>query len=301
MSSTAQSYLAGLIGDGVLPSLTPPLHEAEADAQGLRCIYRPLDLEVMGRPAADVGDLVRAARDLGFNALNITHPCKQLVVAHLDEIGPSAQALGACNTVVIDHANGGRLIGHNTDVTGFAAGLFAAIPDADLTRVVQIGTGGAGAAVAHALLAAGAGRLDLVDLDATRREERKAALLQSFPDAEVATHTPDDLPGLVPAATGLVNATPVGMHHHPGTPLDVALLGPRLWVADIVYRPTITALISAARAVGCATMDGGWMTVGQAVDAFALMTGRVADARRMREHFGALVAAEDAAAGVENA
>ena len=65
MSTSSQSYLAGLIGSGVTISLTPPMHEAEADHHGLRCIYRPIDLDVLGRPADAVGDLVRAGRDGG--------------------------------------------------------------------------------------------------------------------------------------------------------------------------------------------------------------------------------------------
>ena len=86
MSTRQESYLAGLIGDGVLPSLTPPIHEREAEHHGLRCVYRPVDLHVLGLGADAVGPLLRAGRDLGFNGFNITHPCKQVVIAELDAI-----------------------------------------------------------------------------------------------------------------------------------------------------------------------------------------------------------------------
>ena len=86
-------------------------------------------------------------------------------------------------------------------------------------------------------------------------------------------------------ADGLVNATPMGMHSHPGAPLDIGLLEPRLWVADIVYFPLETALLGAARARGCRTLDGSGMAVHQAVAAFEIFTGRRADAERMRRSF----------------
>lgn len=132
------SFLVGLVGSGIGPSLSPALHEREADRQGLRYLYRLIDIDSLGVEAHAVGDLVRAARDLGFDGLNITHPCKQLVIEHLDGLDPQAEALGAVNTVVFED---GRAIGHNTDVTGFAASFARGLPDAPLERVVQLGAG----------------------------------------------------------------------------------------------------------------------------------------------------------------
>ena len=152
MSNRTESYLVGLVGDGVMPSLTPHMHEREGDVQGLRYLYRPIDLLELGLPGDAVGELLQSARSLGFNGLNITHPCKQLVLEHLDEVSPDARRLGAVNTVVI---RDGRFIGHNTDFSGFAAALASGLPGAQLDRVVQLGAGGAGSAVAYALLTAG--------------------------------------------------------------------------------------------------------------------------------------------------
>lgn len=287
MNTTAQSYLAGLIGAGVTPSLTPVLHEAEADHHGLRCIYRAVDLTVLGREPSDVGDLLRTGRDLGFNAFNVTHPCKQIVLGHLDEVGERAATLGAVNTVLI---RGRRLCGYNTDVTGFGWALAHGLRGPDLTRVAQFGTGGAGAAVSYALLEAGVERLDLLDLDPARAADQVQRLSAHFPGAHIEAHPVEMALDLVPAATGIVNATPIGMADHPGSALDLDLLHAGQWVADIVYRPLQTELIVGARERGCAVLDGGWMAVGQAVDAFELMTGRSADSERMRAHFLQLVA-----------
>ncbi|MCC2660913.1 MAG: shikimate dehydrogenase [Arthrobacter sp.] len=292
MSNPTESYLIGLVGDGVMPSLSPHMHEREGDLQGLRYLYRPIDLHELDLPAAAIGDLLLSASRMGYNGLNITHPCKQLVLQHLDEVTPDAEKLGAVNTVVIQD---GRFIGHNTDFSGFAAALAAGLPNARLDRVVQLGAGGAGSAVAYALLTAGVQTLDLVDMDPARGAERAAELAGFFPDRTITARTTAELPQLMPLADGLVHCTPVGMAAHPGLPLDISLVESRHWVADIVYRPIETELVREARAKGCEVLDGGRMAVGQAADAFRIFTGLDADAERMRTHFLELIAAEEVA------
>ncbi|MGW5609095.1 shikimate dehydrogenase [Streptomyces sp. NPDC003753] len=272
------SYLVGLIGSGIGPSLSPALHEREADRQGLRYLYRLIDLDRLGAGPAAVGDLVRAARDLGFDGLNITHPCKQLVIPHLDALAPQAEALGAVNTVVFED---GRAVGHNTDVTGFAASFARGLRDAPLDRVVQLGAGGAGAAVAHALLTLGAGHVAVVDALPERAADLAASLGRHFGAERAAGAGLDALPVVLTGADGLVHATPTGMAAHPGLPLPARLLHPGLWVAEVVYRPLETELLRTARALGCATLDGGGMAVFQAADAFRLFTGREPDSTRM--------------------
>ncbi|CAL9582395.1 Quinate_shikimate dehydrogenase (NAD(+)) [Streptomyces sp. enrichment culture] len=272
------SYLVGLIGSGIGPSLSPALHEREADRQGLRYLYRLIDIDTLGVPPEAVGDLVRAARDLGFDGLNITHPCKQLVLAHLDEIAPRAEALGAVNTVVFD---GGRAVGHNTDATGFAASFARGLPDVPLERVVQLGAGGAGAAVAHATLTLGAERVTVVDALPGRAAALATSLERHFGPGRAACAAPDRLAELIARADGIVHATPTGMAAHPGLPLPAELLHPGLWVAEVVYRPLETELVRTARALGCAVLDGGGMAAYQAADAFRLFTGREPDSARM--------------------
>ena len=280
------SYLVGLIGSGIGPSLSPALHEREAGRQGLRYLYRLIDIDVLGAPPEAVGELVRGARDLGFDGLNITHPCKQLVIEHLDALAPQAEALGAVNTVVFEAD--GRAVGHNTDVTGFAASFARGLPDASLERVVQIGAGGAGAAVAHATLTLGAERVTVVDALADRAVDLAGALNRHFGAGRAVAATPDRFPEVLAGADGLVHATPTGMAAHPGLPLPAELLRAELWVAEVVYRPLETELVRTARALGCAVLDGGGMAVFQAADAFRLFTGREPDAARMLADIGEL-------------
>ncbi|MFB7287413.1 shikimate dehydrogenase [Actinacidiphila glaucinigra] len=291
------SYLVGLIGSGIGPSLSPALHEREAVRQGLRLVYRLLDLDVLGVPPSAVGRLVRAARDTGYDGLNITHPCKQLVIEHLDALSPQAEALGAVNTVVF---RDGRATGHNTDVTGFATSFARGLPDVPMESVVQLGAGGAGAAVAHALLTLGTGRLTVVDALADRAADLAAALERHFGPGRAAAGVPAGLPALLPPADGLVHATPTGMAAHPGLPLPARLLRPRLWVAEVVYRPLETELLRTARASGCATLDGGGMAAFQAADAFRLFTGREPGSARMLADIAELAAGAPGAAGAWN-
>ncbi|SNR23565.1 shikimate dehydrogenase [Blastococcus mobilis] len=286
MSGSSHSYLIGLVGNGIGPSLTPALHEREADELGIRYLYRRLDLDVLGRPATAVGEILGAAQLAGYDGLNITHPCKQLVLDHLDELSPDAAALGAVNTVVLSD---GRMVGHNTDWSGFARSFDRGLPDAPLTSVVLLGAGGAGAAVAHALLTLGTARLTILDVDQWRARGLATALSDRFGPGRALGGAADDLADALATVDGLVHATPTGMAAHPGLPLPADLLRPDLWVADIVYRPLETALVRTARDLGCRVLDGGGMAVFQAVDAFKLFTGVEPDADRMLAHFTALV------------
>jgi len=183
----------------------------------------------------------------------------------------------------------GRLVGHNTDGSGWAWGFRRVLPDAELSRVVLLGAGGAGAAIAHAVLK----QLDARQLVVNDREPDKAAELVDTLNRLYGAHravAENDQARALQGATGLIHATPTGMDKLPGLPLPRALLRPDLWVSEIVYFPIETALLKAARALGCRTVDGGHMAVGQAVGAFRLFTGREPDPARMDAHFRRLLA-----------
>jgi shikimate dehydrogenase len=291
VTSGADRFLVGLIGASVGVSLSPPLHEQEADELGLRYLYHLIDIDSLRLPAGDVGELVACAQRLGFTGLNITHPCKQTVVPSLNELSREAAAVGAVNTVVFD---GERSVGHNTDWSGFVDGFIRGLPDAPLGDVVLLGAGGAGAAVAHAMLTLGVRRLAVLDLDRGRADRLVGALRRAHRAGGPWTVTADgvgSLPERLRAADGLINATPVGMTPRLGSPVPAELLRPELWVADVVYRPLETELLRNARDRGCPTLSGGGMVVFQAAAAFRLFTGREPDSERMYRHFQSLTSA----------
>jgi len=276
--------LLGLIGAGIQRSMSPALQEEEGRHHGLQVHYQLIDLDAAGVGAEVLPELIRAVRVIGFAGLNISYPCKQSVIPLLDSLSEEAKAIGAVNTVVRE-AN--RLVGHNTDGSGWSWGFRRALPQADLSRVVLLGAGGAGSACADAVLRLGAAQLVIVDQDAARAAALAARLNGHLPGARA--RASKDLRAALADASGLIHATPTGMAQVPGMAVPEQLLRRAMWVSDIVYVPLETPLLKAARRIGCATVDGGHMNVGQAVRGFKLFTGRDADAARMEAHFRACV------------
>lgn len=284
------AYQVGLIGADIQLSKSPALHMREGRAHGLDYTYELVDINVRDVTETALPDLLAELEARGFAGTNITHPFKQAVIAHLDELSEDARMLGAVNTVVFKD---GKRIGHNTDWYGFYESFQRGLPNARRDRALLIGAGGAGVAVAHAALKLGIGRLDIFDQDVDRSARLAHDLNIRFGEGRA-------MPAKTPAAVlgnadGLIHATPVGMPAHPGIPVDPDLILSRHWVADIVYMPLITRLIETAAGKGCQTLPGGGMAIFQAVGAFRLFCGREPDAERMSAHFAEMFKAEAAA------
>ncbi|AZO22484.1 shikimate dehydrogenase [Mesorhizobium sp. M1E.F.Ca.ET.045.02.1.1] len=275
-----KKFLVGLIGADIQMSKSPALHEMEGRRQGLDYRYELLDFAERGLPASALPDLLDEEEQRGFAGSNITHPCKQTVIAHLNRLSEDAEMLGAVNTVVFRN---GERIGHNTDWYGFYENFQRGLPDVAKSHAVLLGAGGAGVAVAHAAIKLGIERLSIFDQDSKRAETLARQLNDRFSrDCARAT---TDVGSALRSADGLIHATPTGMKSHPGLPIDAEWLLPRHWVADIVYMPLVTELLALAEGKGCRTLRGGGMTVYQAAAAFELFTGIAPDAERMSLHF----------------
>ena len=271
---------SGLIGRAILASRSPWLHEQEAHAQGLALSYELFDFDARALPDGALPDVLGDLKAGSFSGFNVTYPFKQMVIPLLDELGESARIVGAVNTVAIRN---GRLIGHNTDMDGFRQSIVEGLPNAPMARVLQLGAGGAGAAVASALLSLGVATLEIADIDAAKSSALAARLAEQFGPDRVMARLDGDRS--TDAIDGIVNTSPVGLAANPGTPIDPARIAPRHWVADIVYFPLETELLRAARAKGCRTLDGSGMVINQAARAFEIITGSPADRNRMRASF----------------
>lgn len=278
-----RSIHVGLIGSNIGRSRTPAMHMHEGRMRGLDYRYDLIDLSALDIGIEALGGLIDKAEKEGFAGLNVTYPCKQAAIRFMDELSQDGAVLGAINTITF--ANG-RRTGHNTDWWGFAEGFRRGLPAAHPGTAVLIGAGGAGVAVAHALATMGAGKIHVFDLDRGRAERLIAQLAPKHPACTFVIGV--DMAAALTEADGLAHATPTGMAAHPGLPLDVTLLAPRHWVAEIVYFPLETELLRAANRRGCRTVNGGGMAVFQAVGAFELFTGIVPDVERMIAHFGTL-------------
>jgi len=278
--------LVGLFGTGLQFSQAPLVHMHEGEHCALHYLYRLIDLAALGLDNAALPDLLHAGRQLGFNGFAVTHPCKEAIVPHLAALSRDAQLLGAVNTVILED---GQWLGHNTDWFGFAESFRRDLAGVRTDTIVQLGMGGAGKAVAHALLTCGVKRVGLW--------VRNPAKAKPGIDSLTAMHGPDrihvitDLAAAMATADGLVNATPIGMDAHPGCPLPTHLLRPDLWVIDLIYSPAQTKLLQSAQRLGARTHNGMGMFLAQAAEQFRLFTGVAPNMQRMKAHIARIHAA----------
>jgi shikimate dehydrogenase len=256
--------LAAVIGDPVRHSLSPALHNAGFAELGLDWVFVALPVAEGDAPAA-----IDGVRALGIRGLSVTMPHKEAILPALDDLSETAAALRAVNCIVAD---GRRLVGHNTDGTGFVRGLRADLGvDPAGRRCVVVGTGGAARAVTQALAAAGAGSVVVAGRDAGR-----TAAAAAVAGDVGATVSLDEVVSELGGAELVVNATPIGMQASPGVPFPVEALTRSTPVVDLVYHPIETDLVRACRGAGVPVANGLAMLVHQAAAAFELWTGEPA-------------------------
>ena len=255
--------VACVVGWPVRHSRSPAIHKFWLREFGIDGDYviEPVEPE---RAAAFFRDLPSSP----FVGCNVTVPHKEVAFASVAEMGPSARAIGAVNTIWMES---GRLVGANTDATGFVANLDQEAPIWDKARgeAVVLGAGGAARAVVWALVDRGFGAVHVVN----RTVDRASALATSLGKA-VKPADWDALPKLLRSADVLVNTTTLGMRGQPGLDIDLAPLKPSALVTDIVYVPLATPLLVQARARGLRTVDGLGMLLHQAVPGFQKWFGR---------------------------
>lgn len=274
-------YRLGLIGYPLAQSKSPPLHSAALQAAGLAGSYQlfpiaPPDLEGL---SALVQRLRQPDAPEGLHGLNVTIPHKQNVIPLLDDLAPTAQAVGAVNTLIYRN---GRLLGDNSDVPGFLHDLQRlAYPHlaGPSRRALVLGAGGSARAVVYALLLDGW----QVALAARRLEQAQelAAALQTAGAVECLHLTAAGLRALTP--TLIVNTTPVGMLPFPeASPWPAELAFPTdAVVYDLIYKPPRTQLLRHAQQAGLAAFNGLGMLVEQAAVSFERWTGVNADRSAM--------------------
>ncbi len=284
--------LVGLIGANIMGSLSPALFADAFAAAGISGFYHLMDVDRL--PGRDLKQLLAAVNAAGFAGTNITYPFKQAVIPLLDTIDPQAAQVGAVNTVAI--APDGRTMGYNFDRPGFRRSFEESLgrDSARGATVVQIGAGGAGSAVAFALMDLGVTLLILHDIDVARAKALQAEVVRHYGASRC--RVTGDLEGDIAAADGVVNATQVGMRGFPGNPVPVARLKSTHWAADVIYTPIQTAFLDAAAAKGARVLNGGGLCVHQAVEAFRMFTGVEADVARMHRAFATALAVRDKAA-----
>ncbi len=248
--------VAGVIGWPVKHSKSPLIHRFWLAKLGMDGDYCRFPV-APGR----LGQFVAALPAMGLRGVNVTVPHKLDCMAMLAELAPSAQAVGAVNTIVVEEE--GHLSGHNTDVLGIAGPAAAAIKG---RAMLVVGSGGAARAGAAAARRCGAAALFIL----ARNQAEAAVILAQTGLAGAVVPWGD----VLPASIGLVfNATQLGMAGQLPLHLDLSPLPDDAVVFDAVYAPLETALLASARSRGLATIDGLAMLIGQAAEAFRLFYG----------------------------
>jgi shikimate dehydrogenase len=188
-------------------------------------------------------------RFTNFAGALVTMPHKVAVIDLLDEVSVAVEVAGACNAVRRDDR--GRLIGDMFDGEGFVRGLAHNGESLDGKRVLVVGTGGVGSAIAASAAAAGPAELALYDVNTKSMEALAGRLHKSYPNLKLRLGSNDPADFHV-----IVNATPLGMNEGEPLPLDVARLAPAAFVAEVVMKHETTPFLAAARARGCRTQVG---------------------------------------------
>jgi shikimate dehydrogenase len=276
-----KTNLTGLLGWPVEHSLSPALHNAAFAALGLNWVYLPLRVLPEHLPEALPG-LARS----GFKGLNITIPHKQAVLPLLDEISPTARALGAVNTISIQSNENGdiQLRGDNTDVEGFLYPLQAR--GLQPQSAVVVGAGGAARAVIYALLQLGVRKISLLNrnpIHAYQLVEALQSLAASGVILAPLPFGPSTLVEVCQSADLLVNTTPLGMWPQSESciwPLETPIPN-HITVYDLVYNPYQTRLLQIAQGCGASAIGGLEMLVRQAAAAFQIWTGQTAPIEAM--------------------
>jgi shikimate dehydrogenase len=283
--------LLGLIGANIQGSLSPALFNDAFATAGMDGYYHLIDVDRLSR--CHLPQLLEAVKAVGFAGVNITYPFKQEILPLLDTVDPEAAQVGAVNTVAI--AADGRTTGYNFDRRGWRKSFEESFgrSSAKGATVVQVGSGGAGRAVAFALMDLGVATLVIHDLDPARAAALRTDLSAHFGPSRC--RITDNLARDVALAEGVVNATQTGMAGFPGNPVPVSALKSTHWAADVIYTPIETAFLKAATALGARVLNGSGMCVHTAVEAFKLFTGQQPEVARLHRSFTLALVARDAA------
>lgn len=274
MMISGRTKIFGIFGYPVEHTFSPGMHNAGFKKLGMDACYVPFAVH-----PDRLGDAVKAILPLGLRGVNITVPHKERVIAFLDELSEEARLIGAVNTVEVRE---NRLIGHNTDGRGFIRSLKElARFNPEGKRFLIIGAGGAGRAVGFSLALSGAGSIFYHDTNAQKVD----VLVKEIRNKTGVAVDSVDGEALEACATGaacLINATPLGLKRSDVLPIPKEYMNEKHLVCDLVYNPSETRLLKAAKARGARGLTGLGMLLYQGVIAFEIWTGKKAPIRVMK-------------------
>ena len=283
LHTTGHTKMLCLLGSPVEHSISPEMHNEACALLGLDYEYLAFDV-----PQDRLATAVAGLRAMNVRGFNLTMPDKNKMVELCDELSPAAQICGAVNTVVNEN---GKLVGYTTDGIGYMMSAKDAGFHLPGKRIVQLGAGGAGAAV---LVQAAMDGVAAIDVFNTKdafwpRAERIVAQLNEQTSCKVSLHDLADLEDLreqISRADLLLNTTPVGLPAIPGCLIpDKSFFHPGLVVSDVIYEPKETQLLRMAREAGLPTFNGYYMLLYQGAASFRLWTGQEMPTQQIKEKY----------------
>lgn len=268
----------GLIGQSIARSRAPSLHIMQGELHNVDVRY---DLhEPRDTTPEAYAETLHQLRHEGYRGCNVTFPYKQLAVTHATEVNRAVRLVGATNTL---RFNGEEVFAANTDYTGFIRGYRGRVGEQPAGRVLLLGAGGVGRAVAFALFELGASEVEIYDIDQSGARSLARSLQEAGYSAKAVTA--GELPSAAASADGLVNCTPVGHYMTPGTPLDEKMIGGQRWAFDAVYTPIETEFLVAAHRQGLTIISGFDLFFYQGLDAYEIFTDTKVDPAAVMERF----------------
>jgi shikimate dehydrogenase len=276
MTNTLQ---LGLLGNNIDRSRMKNLIELLGELNDLDVTYRLMDLAARPAPVSIAEELTRC-RTEGFRGVNVTHPYKRDAFHHVTTMPHFPKGLTSVNTVLFDTD---KNLADNTDYSGCVRAFRNQFGDAFKPgKVLMLGAGGVGVAIAYALQRLGVGELILHD----KNQEPAEALVGRMQEAGFTARLAGaDLIAEMTEIDGLINATPIGMFQYPGNPFPEAGFDAQRWAFDAVYTPENTEFLQQCRNRDIVTLSGFQLFLYQGLDAFHHFTGITVDAAVAKTEF----------------
>ena len=265
--------LFAVIGDPIAHSMSPAMHNDLFHANSIDAHYQPLHVK-----REDLADAIKGLKAVGIAGFNVTVPHKETIIPLLDELDPLAQSIGAVNTVVnLD----GKLIGYNTDGSGYVKGLYEEMPNLKDKNILIIGAGGAARAIYFTIAEAGAGKLDICNRTVSKAEVIKSDCPYFVNSNVYDIRQAEENLGIYDL---VIQTTPAGMAPNvQELPLSIQNLKTGALASDIIYNPLETKFLKDAKNKGARIQNGFNMFVYQGALAFEKWTGIFPDTKRMRD------------------
>ena len=268
----------GLIGHAISQSQSPALHKMLGEIYGFDVQYDLIEPE--HNTLECFQETVSRMKEQGYVATNVTFPFKQLATHVVTDADQAVEMVGSTNTMRI---GADSFEATNTDFSGFVKGYVSRRGDKPAGKVLMLGAGGVGRAVAFGLTKLNAEKIYVYDLSAAGAESLVEALIASGADAEAILA--DEIPNVAKQVDGLVNCTPIGHLKSPGNPLDPSLFGGQKWAFDAVYVPLDTEFLQASHAAGLELVSGFDLFFYQGIDAFQFFVQKEIDPSEARAQF----------------